>query len=226
MRNAHLGRVSNRVRTSLTGLGTIVALALIATPPAAAQTQLAALPTKTEPLTLRGSARPTQAWVHFCKRYPAECAVDPSEPAAVDLTPKVWQAIVAVNRRVNGEIKAVTDKDHWGVEDRWDFPDDGCPDHGCGDCEDYQLLKRKLLAEAGLPRRAMRMTVVIDEDGQGHAVMMVRTTWGDFILDNKRNPVLPWHQTGYVYVKQEGQEANMAWASLGGATSPVVTANR
>jgi len=107
------------------------------------------------------------------------------------------------------------------VEDRWDFPDDGR-----GDCEDYQLLKRKLLVEAGLPRRTMRMTVVVDGDGQGHAVMMVRTTRGDFILDNKRNPVLPWHWTGYFYVKQEGQEANMAWVLLGGANSPVATANR
>ena len=221
MRNAHPGHAGNRVRTSLKGLGAVVALALIGTPPAATQTQLAALPTKTEPLVLRGNARPTQAWVHFCRRNPAECAVNPSEPAAVELTPKVWQAIVAVNRKVNTDIKAVTDKEHWGVEDRWDFPDDGR-----GDCEDYQLLKRKLLVEAGLPRRTMRMTVVVDGDGQGHAVMMVRTTRGDFILDNKRNPVLPWHWTGYFYVKQEGQEANMAWVLLGGANSPVATANR
>ena len=30
------------------------------------------------------------------------------------------------------------------------------------------------------------MTVVIDEQGEGHAVLMVRTDRGDFILDNKR----------------------------------------
>jgi len=221
MRNAHLGRVNNCVQTSLAGLSVILGIALTHAAPTAAQTQLAALPAKTKPLTLHGSARPTQAWVDFCKRYPAECAVDLSEPAVVDLTPRLWQAIVAVNRKVNTDIKAVTDKEHWGVEDRWDFPDDGR-----GDCEDYQLLKRKLLVEAGLPRRTMRMTVVVDGDGQGHAVMMVRTTRGDFILDNKRNPVLPWHWTGYFYVKQEGQEANMAWVLLGGANSPVATANR
>lgn len=221
MRNAPLGRMNTCVRMSLAGLGTLIALALTGPVPAAAQAQLAALPTKTEALAPRGSARPTQGWLDFCRRYPAECAVDPSEPAVVELTPKVWQAMVAITRKVNGSVKPMTDKEHWGVEDRWDFPDDGM-----GDCEDYQILKRRLLAEAGLPQRAMRMAVVIDEEGQGHAVMMVRTNRGDFALDNKRNPVLPWHQTGYVYVKQEGQEANMAWVSLGGATSPTATANR
>ena len=79
--------------------------------------------------------------------------------------------------------------------------------------------------EAGLPRRALRMTVVIDERGDGHAVLMVRTDRGDFILDNKHQSVLPWHQTGYVYIKREGQDGR-AWASLGGAVSPVTTANR
>ena len=221
MRNAQLGRTNNRVWAFLAGLGAIVALALTCPLTAAAKTQPAALPTKTEGLALRGGAKAIQGWVAFCERHPAECAVDPYELAVIELTPKVWQAIVAVNRKVNASVKAMTDQEHWGVEDRWDVPTDGL-----GDCEDYQLLKRKLLAQAGLPRRAMRMAVVIDEKGQGHAVMMVRTDRGDFVLDNKRNPVLPWHQAGYVYVKQEGQEAHMAWVSLGGATSPVATANR
>ena len=128
--------------------------------------------------------------------------------------------IGSVNRRVNTTVKPLTDAEHWGVPDSWDFPADGA-----GDCEDYQLQKRKLLVEAGLPRRAMRMTVVIDEKREGHAVMMVRTNRGDFILDNKTNAVLPWHETGYVYVKRESQDGS-AWVSLGGVTSPIVTANR
>ena len=61
----------------------------------------------------------------------------------------------------------------------------------------------------------MRMTVVIDELNEGHAVLMIRTDRGDYILDNKTNAVLPWDETGYVYVKREGQDS-MAWTSLGG----------
>ena len=71
----------------------------------------------------------------------------------------------------------------------------------------------------------MRMTVVIDEVDDGHAVLMIRTDRGDFILDNKTNAVLPWSETGYIFVKCEGQDST-AWVSLGGALSPGATANR
>ena len=121
---------------------------------------------------------------------------------------------------MNRQIKPATDAEHWGVVDSWDFPGDSK-----GDCEDYQLLKRKMLVDAGLPRRAIRMTVVIDEEGQGHAVMMVRTDRGDFVLDNKRDAVLTWEKTQYTYIKRESQ-AGVGWVSLGGIASPTATANR
>ncbi len=60
-----------------------------------------------------------------------------------------------VNQQVNTSIKAKTDKDRWGIEDIRDFAEDGY-----GDCEDYQLVKRKRLVDAGFPRRAPRMTVM------------------------------------------------------------------
>ncbi|HEX8164219.1 MAG TPA: transglutaminase-like cysteine peptidase [Beijerinckiaceae bacterium] len=198
----------------------IAAAALAAGSTGAGAQTLASLPGNSVPAAVTGDARPVFAWVEFCQRHPHECAVDTAEAPVISLTPRVWQTIVSVNRRVNATIHAITDQEHWGVPDRWDLPTDGY-----GDCEDFQLLKRKQLAEAGLPRRAMRMTVVIDEKGEGHAVLMVRTDHGDFILDNKTSAVLPWHQTGYVYVKREGQNGP-AWVSLGGATSPTVTANR
>ena len=156
-----------------------------------------------------GSAQPTAAWSEFCERNPGECAINPAEPATIKLGEWVWNAIVAINKQVNNAVRPQEDIHHWGVIDRWDYPNDGY-----GDCEDYQILKRRLLVEAGLPRRALRMVVVLDELGQGHAVMAVRTNQGDFILDNKRDAVLAWHQTGYVYIKSEGNQ-NLAWVALG-----------
>ena len=143
------------------------------------------------------------------------------KPTSIELTPQVWKTIVSVNQRVNSSIKAVTDADHWGVVDIWGFPDDGR-----GDCEDFQLLKRRILAEGGLPRRAMRMTVVIDELGEGHAVLMVRTNRGDLRARQQDlvDPALG--QTGYVYIKRESQDT-IGWVSLGGiVSSPTTTANR
>jgi|SRR5829696_8092138 predicted transglutaminase-like cysteine proteinase len=227
MVQALFGRWSRRAtstaaaRRSATLVATILGFGLLALATAeGAQAQTIALLPNARPIENIGVARPVLGWVKFCERQPDECRVDPSEPAIVTLTPQVWRAIVLANRRVNARIKPKTDKEHWGVVDSWDIPEDGY-----GDCEDYQLLKRRILAEQGLSRRAMRMTVVIDEQGEGHAVLMVRTDRGDFILDNKTSAVLAWNQTGYVFVKREGQE-DAAWASLGGLASPVTTANR
>ncbi|MBM6581236.1 transglutaminase-like cysteine peptidase [Microvirga sp. BT689] len=167
-----------------------------------------------------GWAGPTPAWIEFCQRQPQECAVDLSEPDMIALDQQTWDTIVQINEEVNGTILSVADQDHWGVVDRWDYPDDGL-----GDCEDIQLLKRKLLVEAGLPRRALRMTVAIDEQGAGHAVLMVRSDFGDFILDNKKDAVLSWQETGYGYVKREGSDS-LDWVWLGDQTALVVTANR
>jgi predicted transglutaminase-like cysteine proteinase len=180
----------------------------------------AAWPEPTEAIVSDGLADPTPAWLEFCKAQPQECAVDVSEPGVLTLSQDLWLTMGAVNERVNRTILAVTDQDHWGVLDRWDYPD-----NGLGDCEDIQLLKRKLLMEAGLSRRALRMTVVLDEQGVGHAVLMVRTNHGEFILDNKTDAVLAWQQTGYHYVKREGDDGS-AWVWLGRQVAPTITATR
>jgi predicted transglutaminase-like cysteine proteinase len=162
------------------------------------------VPVPTEPV------RAIAGWTDFCARMPQECAVDTAEPSAVPLTVAVWRTLRSVNRRVNARIRPITDKSHWGVVDRWDFPDDGF-----GDCEDYQLLKRRMLVERGLPRRVLLMTVVIDETNEGHAVLTVRTDRGDFILDNKTDAIRPWRRTGYSFIKRAGQDGP-AWVSLEG----------
>ncbi|MGF9757858.1 transglutaminase-like cysteine peptidase [Microvirga sp. 0TCS3.31] len=178
------------------------------------------LPVMSAAILSSGQAGATPAWIAFCKQMPQECTFDSSEPAIITLNQETWKLLGDVNERVNATILPVTDQDHWGVADRWDYPDDGI-----GDCEDIQILKRRVLIEAGLPRRAMRMTVVIDELGAGHAVLMVRTDRGDYILDNKRAAVLSWQETGYRYVKREGSEG-AAWVWLGNQAAPMVTATR
>lgn len=172
------------------------------------------------PVATGPDVRPVAAWTAFCARMPAECAVNTAEPARIHMDAALWRTLGSVNRRVNARIRPITDQAHWGVVDRWDFPDDGF-----GDCEDYQLLKRRMLVERGLPRRALRMTVVIDDIGEGHAVLMVRTDRGDYILDNKTGAVLNWRSTGYAFIKREGQDSER-WVSLNGGDSPVATANR
>jgi len=163
------------------------------------------------PLQPRGAAQPTSAWIEFCSRLPWECQNDQREPLTVPSSRQFRVLLDQINRQVNSEILPVTDQDHYGNPDRWDYPADGR-----GDCEDIQLVKRQRLIQAGIPRRALQMTVVIDEKGQGHAVLTVHTDTDDLILDNKRNEVLPWHRTGYVFVKREGRHGQ--WEALGGVS--------
>ena len=124
-----------------------------------------------------------------------------------------------VTRSVNAAIRPLTDKAHWDVEDRWDFAEDGS-----GDCEDYQLVKRERLAALGVPRRALRMTVVLDGNGDGHAVLTVRTDRGDLILDNMTNAVLRWDETGYRFFKRERTDTP-GWETLDGAYVPLMLAS-
>ena len=74
-------------------------------------------------------------WIEFCIEYKSECATTPSVPRDVVLTSKAWTDMLKVNAWVNQSIKPVTDLEHWGVVERWNYPDDGD-----GDCEDYVLL--------------------------------------------------------------------------------------
>lgn len=179
-----------------------------------------AMPVAFSPVAAGGSARPIAGWVRFCRIYIDECRIDPAERDIVRLTPALWRAVNEINTSVNAEIRPLTDVEHWGELDRWDLAEDGT-----GDCEDYQLLKRRKLVMLGIPRRAMVMTVVLDERNDGHAVLMLRTDRGDLILDNKRDEILSWHRTGYVYVKRESQ-TDASWVSLNHVSGVGATASR
>lgn len=156
------------------------------------------------------AARPPIGWVDFCIEYQPECATKSSAPRDVVLSSQAWTDLVKVNAWVNDAIKPITDMEHWGRVERWNYPDDGY-----GDCEDYVLLKRRMLIQAGWPREALLITVVRDKKGDGHAVLTVKTDRGEFILDNQEPQVLPWERTGYRFVKRQSQADPNTWVLLG-----------
>jgi predicted transglutaminase-like cysteine proteinase len=136
------------------------------------------------------------------------------------LSQTAWRDLLKVNKWVNENVKPMTDMDHWGVVEKWSLPTDGY-----GDCEDYVLLKRKLLVDAGWPREALLITVVRDRKGEGHAVLTVKTDKGEYILDNQNENVVAWTETGYRYVKRQSQSDPNVWVSLGDARPAVATAS-
>jgi predicted transglutaminase-like cysteine proteinase len=165
------------------------------------------------------ASRPPIGWLEFCNDMPRECATQPTAPRDVVLTQKAWKDLVRVNKWANDTIRPVTDMEHWGVVEKWSYPDDGK-----GDCEDYVLLKRRMLVQAGWPREALLITVVRDKKGEGHAVLTVKTDKGDFVLDNQEEKVLAWWDTGYRFVKRQSQSDPNVWVALGDPRPAVTTA--
>jgi len=166
------------------------------------------------------TARSPIGWVEFCSNDPDQCTKGFSQPRDIILTQTAWRDLLKVNDWVNETIKPMTDMEHWGVVERWSLPTDGY-----GDCEDYVLLKRKLLIDAGWPSEALLITIVRDQKDEGHAVLTVKTDRGEFILDNQNERVLLWADSGYRFVKRQSQSDPNVWVSLGDTRPAVATAS-
>jgi predicted transglutaminase-like cysteine proteinase len=185
---------------------------------------IGALPTVAEPKRITVSlgfkaTQPPLGWVEFCANQPNECSGPATAPSDVVLSRDAWMDLVRVNKWVNATIKPLTDLEHWGVVEHWSYPDDGY-----GDCEDYVLLKRQMLIQSGWPREALLITVVLDNKHQGHAVLMVTTEQGDFILDNQKNEILLWWETGYRFIKRQSRSNHNEWVSMNSPQPPAATA--
>jgi predicted transglutaminase-like cysteine proteinase len=182
--------------------------------PAAAGRRLAHVP-------VGGVTRPPVGWVGFCARQPDKCGGTPLAARDPALPAGAWKHLVRVNKWANKAIKPLTDLEHWGQIEVWSFPEDGY-----GDCEDYVLLKRRMLMSRGWPRDALLVTVVRDKNGDGHAVLLVATNKGDYVLDNQNDKILLWSDTGYSFVKRQSRSDPNIWVSLGDRRPAVATASR
>lgn len=161
-------------------------------------------------MPVHGVVAAPKAFVDFCARAPAECAPGVISDSRFVLDDRRRQHIEGINRQVNRIIEPATDHAIYGVDELW-----ALPVSGRGDCEDYALLKRHILLRQGWPASALLLTIVLDQNNDGHAVLTVRTDRGDFILDNRENRMLLWHQTGYRFLMRQSFASPMQWMALG-----------
>ncbi|TAN09167.1 MAG: transglutaminase [Rhizobiaceae bacterium] len=145
----------------------------------------------------------------FCQRLPSECREMTPKEAPITLTRKLWAELIRVNNTVNQRVKPMTDQQNYGVEEYWSYPDDGY-----GDCEDYALEKRRKLIADNIPAGDLLMTVVKQPNGDGHAVLTVRTSMGDYILDNLEPRILAWTDTDYRYLKRQSETNSGQWVAI------------
>ena len=186
--------------------GSLASAGLFASPAAASQ-----------PMLTGGLTSQPIGHYEFCRANPVECNIRLRDPGPEHMSGTLWKEIVAVNVGVNAAIKPVNDFDIFGKDEVWAYPE------GAGDCEDYVLEKRRDLMRQGLSLSNLLITVVRKPDGEGHAVLTVRTDKGDFVLDNLTDSVRQWDATGYRFLKRQATNHTGRWVTIReGQSAPLV----
>ena len=120
----------------------------------------------------------------FCAKNRNECRGGGN--AEVTMTPNLMAMLKQVNVHVNNAIRPRVDSaDIWALN-----PSEG-------DCEDYVLSKRSMLIKHGVSAGSLRIAYTHTRLGEPHAVLVVKTSQGDYVLDNLNNSVKTVRASGY-----------------------------
>ena len=123
----------------------------------------------------------------------------------MDMTPANSTLLDKVNRTVNAEIAPQEDP---ARADDWEISPPA------GDCNDYAVTKQQELISNGLPTSAVRLAVAKVPDGEGHLVVVVKTSEGDEVLDNRTDDINRWDQTDLTWLKIESSSNPPLWRRL------------
>lgn len=119
------------------------------------------------------------------------------------------QLAKSVNSQINRQTHQIEDQAQYGQQEYWTLP----TSRG-GDCEDIVLLKKKKLLEKGLASETLLIATVLDLNRNSHAVLVLRTKQGDFVLDSLRNKVILWRSTGYTFLKMQNPKSLRRWDAV------------
>ena len=102
-----------------------------------------------------------------------------------------------INHGVNSSTIYFTDMMLYGKPDFWEIA------NGRGDCEDYALAKRKKFLDMGYSPSELRLATCITETGVGHAVLIVTTEKGEYVLDNRYEDLMDRQGLDYTWINIE-----------------------
>jgi predicted transglutaminase-like cysteine proteinase len=139
-------------------------------------------------------------------------ATPPADYLRIDLDRDTMAVLKAVNNRVNRSLIADTDVRVYSINDYWEAP--ALTRGARGDCEDFALAKRRLLIAQGIPAAALSLAIVRTRFNEDHAVLVVATRQGDFVLDNLAFRIRPWQKTRYDWVSRQAPGDDLGWVSL------------
>jgi predicted transglutaminase-like cysteine proteinase len=130
----------------------------------------------------------------------------------IEATPVVWTELDQVNRYVNARIIATRDRITHHVKDYWDLPLSRGDRRG--DCEDYALEKRHELLQLGYPQEALSIALVRTRWGENHAVVVVETTAGPYVLDSFSPWITPWTALNYRWLARQSPDDPATWVEV------------
>lgn len=141
--------------------------------------------------------------------------IAPAKPAdfAVAMDKATWKQVQTLNRDVNRRIRHQSDLKTYGSADRWTVPTAA---GARGDCEDYVLAKRRALVAAGVPANALSIALVRTRWGEEHAVLLLATHEGEFVLDNLSPWISRWDQVDYEWRQRQAPGRTFDWVSMQG----------
>jgi len=136
-----------------------------------------------------------------------------AKAAVLHMTPLVWQALNGVNQSVNAKIRPMDDQQAFGVADYWTLPLSDGP-RPVGNCKHYVLEKRKALVDAGFSPDVLSIAIVKTGRGEVHAVLIVSTDQGDFVMDNLSYEIKPWRDVRYTWIERQTPGKPLRWAGI------------
>jgi predicted transglutaminase-like cysteine proteinase len=153
---------------------------------------------------------PPMAFTQFCLRYADQCKPQHImfRGGLVRLTEERWEDLKEVNKNVNTAIVPEPNTEGLAGE-KWLI------NPSSGDCNDYAVSKRSELLKRGWPTRALLLSEVKTAWGEGHLILVVRTSAGDLVLDNLTQQIRPWTRAPYRWVRMQTPKNPNFWASLG-----------
>jgi len=174
---------------------------------------------KSSPMPIGALTMAPRGFIGFCEREAASCDDHGEVSGPVKLTAERWRQLNDINVSINRAIQPETDQDLYHQAEYWTYADKA------GDCEDYALDKRRALTEQGWPVGSLLLTTARNEKGEMHAVLVVTTDHGDFVLDNANDFVTPWSELPYRWVARQDRVAALAWHRAGTAPGTTGTAS-
>lgn len=168
---------------------------------------LAKNPVTARPGQFMSTSRPTIApiaFAKFCDNAADQC-VRIGDRDTIELTKQKRTELQRINSEINSAIAYVGELEG---QDEWKL------NPASGDCDDYAVTKRQRLLRAGWPSGALRIATARTPSGIGHAVLVVSTTQGDLVLDNRTNVVKPWKAVDLKWIKIQSPENPRVWLKL------------